>query len=380
MNRANLDEPIELGILPWTGRIDGDDEGYRKKVLLSPLDAERPDPMVRLSSTNIRHSSVYANAPLVRIYPLSADIGDSREILMRHPAILGITEQNRILKPSKRQVLIINGYRPGEVQARMWAQIYAQNFDIRSYFTQSVITRLKWGKATERIGAHVALVQDDQLRNEIGVLENTASWKAFIEAAEYFSTETERFTPQQMAMLFLTYHTNLGYGKLKLDFTAATPHGNGGAADAWLLDTNTWLPTCNGVYYDHAGSACKHDFFENPHHLAVYQEEVAKNKILRTYLAEFGITKIDRNVFEMIRRERRMQFHSARQVGATTYFKECWHSNYDNTRGGNQSEVLPGSGNSCQALLKNVRHPDTNEWTACWTNAVAHELVEKLSQ
>ncbi len=371
------ERPIVLETLPHTGRPDGDDTGYRD-VALSDDDAQNPDPMVAISYSDhgIRFQSVYASAPVHRVYPFPfVELGATRQIFMRLPAIQAIRDENKLLKDERRERLVIDGFRPASVQQKMWALIYSRIAPPDQYQMMTIYEKIRAGNQTEVIGAHVAVVQNSAFDEAVSSLLISPAREQFAIAASGIGIPIREAVER-----YLVYEANLGHNNFTFDLSAPTAHGNGGPDDSWLINTNRGEVTCYGVHYDYTGHACRLDFFENPDNLGPFQEEVAKNEILRTFLAKCGFPQIDVDAFNTFRGERRISFWANKLTGGTTYGKECWHNNRDNTRGGNQSQILPGSGNSCQALLKNVCDPGSGKPTACWTNAVAHRLVEQLSQ
>ena len=381
----NLREyPIKLAVLehlaaiPGNTGIEADDTGYRN-VCLSPLDTENPDPIVALDEYVIKNISVYHHAakePLPFIYPFKIrNIRASEAVLMRKPAALAMVDQNKILNSYGCELYVIDGMRPAYVQQEMWALIFSQKYDLKNYYEQPILTRLSWCDDVERIGAHVAIRTDDSFEAELSRRRKSTVWNYFRN-----NCESAGIDPLKTMTRLLTYETNLGIHAFKLDYAAPTAHGNGGAADAWAWSHKLDRPVNLGVYYDYTGPACRLDFFEDEDNLELYRKEAVTTPVLKDYLAQFGVTEITRDIFNEIRDNRRLLYNSALIVGSTTYIEEPWHRNYSNELGGNQFSELPHSGNSCQALLRDIRDQKTGEWTACWTNETAHRLVaEKLA-
>ena len=371
------DRPILRPTLAHTGRLDGDDTGYRD-VAISPLDAEAPDPMVRLDG--IPCYPVYARGARPKITPFyGPGVGAPDPIWVRAPVAAALREANDRLADYDRQLLVLDGFRSASVQARLFMDVFERlgEGEGRSIDALSIGDWIRLGRRADDTASFCRLRAGDSLAGAIDDLRaGPAGDDLRSVAAEMSSDECA------VALEYLTYRANHAGDSRFLDPAANTAHGSGGACDLWLLDLRDGEPVSLGVPFDSTAVPAVMDYFEWAT-AADYARAVSGDAPLRHYLAEFGLdpASITAEVMASIRRERRILFHAMRDVGAT-YFSlgrdsgEPWHFNFGNERGGRQATLLPGAGNACHSILKDVRDPATGAWTAAWGNATAHRLVE----
>ncbi|KKW16756.1 MAG: hypothetical protein UY52_C0001G0076 [Parcubacteria group bacterium GW2011_GWC2_49_9] len=358
-------------ILPWTGKVDGDDAGYRD-VAVSSLDQEDPDPLVGICCP-LSYYPVYADGPAPRIcLAYDGGLGASKTMLVRTPVEAAIHRANHVLHMYGRRLLILDGFRFMETQRRLWQYLFFQILGDRQYNQVTTTEFLRMGMRADDIGSFAALAQNDRLAEYHDLLMREKANDLLRASREL------HITIDQAALLFLTFVRNLGNNELELDVTSNTAHGGGGAIDAILVDAETDEPTLLGVPFDYAGTPSAMRFFEDPDNLGPYQEAVVNDPMLRTFLSQFGVTDVTADVFNRIRDERRLFFHCMTRVGATHFFLECWHWNMGNQFGGKHFAAMPFGGSACHSLLKGVTNPSTGEWIADWGNAFAQTRAAEI--
>jgi D-alanyl-D-alanine dipeptidase len=232
-----------------------------------------------------------------------------------------------------------------------------------------------WGRRADDTASFCAVVADEAFAQALEALRAGPRWSEVEVAAAALEINAEA-----AAQELLVFEANLGVTPLRLDTSAPTAHGSGGAVDVFLVDRGGRLVNL-GVPFDSASEAAEMSFFDRstlPH----YQDLVAADPGLRVHLTELGVdpTRVTAADFEAIRAERRLLFHAMNAVGATFFSLgyaagEPWHFNLSNEDGGKQAMELPGAGNACQSLLRDVRDRVTGCWTAVWGNAAAHTLA-----
>ncbi len=366
--------PILRPTNTFTGLLEGDDSGYRK-VPVSPLDNEDPDPMEDVTVEKLPVYNVGETKGLCCYYP--GGLGGPWKVLVRAPVARGLEEADQMLKPLGRKLLVVDGFRPYTVQAALWR-----------YLRREIVTArgLHDGDLTLRQEVEVGLKADD-VGSYCALNENTETEKAITELmsnmlAEIHNTATALGKDaREIATLYVTFQANLGRNALKLQEDAVTAHGNGGAVDLWMVDNNGKF--CNlGVPYDYVPppntdiSPAVINYFEMVE-FEHYEAMCLRDPTLNKYLA--GLAKeVTRATFEEARRERRILFHTMMLLGGT-YFSldkdlgEPWHFQLGNERQGKQSQEteLAGSGNGCHAILKGKKY-------AVWSNAVGHKLARDI--
>lgn len=369
--------PIVRRVLPHTGRLDGDDTGYRH-VPVTPLDAAEPDPLVPINDV-VACYPVYAHGRRHRITPFyDKGLGAAPTVLMRAPAARALERADEILKIYRRRLLVLDGWRSAKVQARLFTDIFHRVASNRSLEGLTIGRFIQLGRLADdtasfcqvAVGSDLEQVMDRMLRDRQDEV---------VEAA----TQLE-LTPEQLATEAITYQANLGIADVPLDRTANTAHGSGGAADLWLIDLTTEQPVNLGVPFDSTSPAACMDFFERST-FEEYRELVLRDAALREYLGDLGLPAGEptAEAFDIARTERRVLFHSLRAVGASFYSLDAergepWHYNLGNLEGGRQAAIYPEAGNACHSLLKAVRDPNSGSWIANWGNESAHRLADSL--
>jgi D-alanyl-D-alanine dipeptidase len=233
----------------------------------------------------------------------------------------------------------------------------------------SIADEVRIGLLANDIGAYAPVVLNgtdhisiSELKNNVGVAE--AAVKLGL-------------TPHEASHLYVTFMGNLGRMQMQLDTTSTTAHGSGGSADVFLWDTKAGKPTCLGVPFDWVGPESDMDFFENSENLEGYKAKIDSDPVLRQHLEECGIRNVDVKVFNRIRDERRLLFHTMKAVGATFWKGESWHFNFGNKLGGFTFSGYPDAGSGCHSIIKNVRGFD-GEYIAVWGNGEAHRQARAI--
>lgn len=355
--------PIVRRHLPHTGRLDGDDTGYRD-VEVDAEDTTDPDPLVPLPPTLLQYP-VYALGPrtgVTRAY--AGGLGASPQMLLRAPAVAALADADAILRPYHRRLLAVDAFRPAEVQARLWSWVFD---DLRRKAGHRAPAApedwLRFGRAADHVASYCLCVPgaafDDAVAAAARELRDTGG------------------DPADAVDLTL-FRANHGDLPLRLDESANTAHGSGGACDL-LLATLDGEPVAMGAPFDSASPVATVDWFEH-HGDDAYAAAVAADPELRAFSAEFpGAPRAAE-----LRAERRLLVHTLVAVGATYYslddqIGEFWHFNFGNERGGRQAARLPGGGNAAHSLLRDVRAPETRRVTAAWGGAAAHRLARAFS-
>lgn len=380
---ANM--PIVRQTLAWTGKLDGDDSGYRD-VNICPLDAENPDPLVPVETVATRPLyAVGKTIGLCEYYPQG--LGAPNTTLVRKPVVSALEAVDQSLRPYDRQLLVVDGWRSWRTQQGLWRYLRAEILRAEGLedVGLSIYDEVRVGIKADDVGSYCAIIKDEAFHAAISELVNGPNGQALAAAAPQFGKDI-----LEVAELYVTFLANLNRNDLKIQEDAVTAHGNGGACDCWLINRNTGKFVNLGVPFDYVPapgteiSAGVVNYFDMPEVTTeVYAEAVAKDPILQAYLGGLGISVVTDAVFHEAQLERRLLFHAMRSVG-WTYFsltKECgepWHYNAPNFFGGNQVAELPGSGNGCHALLADVRERVSGKPMAVWDNGVAHKLAEQI--
>lgn len=366
--------PIVRPLLPQTGRLDGDDRGFRL-VAISPLDKIEPDPLVILNE-RIKCYPRLQNEPRNNFEPKICK-GDVKEgvFLLREPAVRALEELNQVLEFYGREVVITAAFRHMKNQAKVFSDVLYRWLGEQEYNSLSVQEQIQLGRKANEAALYADVIKDDIYFSHIKKLQESDRLSQIIEAATFLKISVESVMEE-----ISIYEANLGFNNLNFDKVASTAHGNGGSVDAWVINSSTGKFVNRGVPSAYNFSPTVMDYFEwaTPE---MFEEERKKSPSLDGYLSGYGIDTITENVMKEIRNERRILFHAMKSVGAT-YFSlgktegECWHFNFGNERGGKQFEILPYGGGAPHSLLKNVRDKKTGQITACWTNEVAHQMAE----
>lgn len=366
------DVPIGRPVLPHTGRLDGDDTGYRD-VAVDPEDSERPDPLVPLPASLAR-CAVYAVGSPARVSPYyPSGLGASPLMLLRAPALAALLEADARLASRDRRVFVLDAWRSADVQAGLWAHVFSRLLaaERKNVEALSVADWLRLGRAADDTASFCRLLRDARVDDAVQALINRHSAALAACGPDLQVCATE----------LLTYKANWGSVHLPLDEQANTAHGSGGACDVILADADG--PTNIGVPFDSTSPAAVVDWFEHAE-ADQYRDVVMRDPGIRAYLEAFAVAPadIDADLMARIRAERRLLFHAMNAVGAS-YFSlaedqgEAWHFNFGNERGGRQADRLRGAGNACHSMLRDIRDPATGVWTAAWGNAAAHVMARE---
>jgi len=380
MNKPFSEQPIVRGTNPNTGLLEGDDSGYRK-VPVSGLDNENPDPMVLV--TEVATLPLYAQGAVKGLcvyYP--EGLGGPDKVLVRAPVAKGLAQADVLLKPYGRKLLVVDGWRPWWVQAALWAYLRTEIIKAEGLTDGqlSIYDEVRLGCKADDVGSYCAVLENDEFQAAKAGFVSEKD-EEICEAAVKLGK-----SPDEVATLFLTFEANLKRNKLRVQEDAVTAHGNGGAVDVWTTDKDGRFSNL-GVPFDYVPppntdiSPAVINYFEmvQPDH---YQAMVGRDPTLQKYLTELGVPinngDVMRDTFYRAQRERRILFHTMMALGGT-YFSldkdlgEPWHFQLGNERGGNQAQVsgLEGSGNGCHAILKGIK-------SAVWSNAVGHKLAKQI--
>jgi D-alanyl-D-alanine dipeptidase len=366
-------QPIIRAILPHTGRLDGDDTGYRD-VAVHPEDEVAPDPLVMIPEALLCRP-IYAHGAKARITPLYGDgFGASSQILVREPVALALLEADAELIPFNRTLLVLDGFRPAHIQARLWAWTF-QNSLTFAGLDVNALTPGQWvryGRAADDVTSYCACVEDEAF---VDMVRQIASANR--------SELTAYGAPLAVARELVTFQINCGFHQGRLDICANTAHGSGGAVDVILAERSSREPVMMGVHFDSTSPAAVMDWFER-NDQARLRRLVGQDEALAAYFHEFDVTldNINEALFAAVRRERRLLFHAMKSVGASffslgTDTGESWHFNLGNERQGRQSDLLYGAGNACHSLLRNIVDPADGRIAAVWGNATAHKLADR---
>ena len=355
------DKPIELHILPHTGKVDGDDTGYRGLQVY-----ENCDPMVVVPPKLIRQELVYAKGPVTGLCPYyEKGLGAKPVALVRKPVLGLLILLDTILRNFGYGVLLVDGWRSSKTQIALWKYLFVQKaykigFRIRTDLEVKDILAL--GDAADKIGSYNAAENNEQLMLAV-VRELHGPRRDDI----HMLAEKRKEGPQFTAAQLVTYEANLEWrNDVTLSETATTAHGNGGATDLYMFGHTNPNPVCLGVPFDYPGEASRMDFFEREENFGRFQEEVRRDPLLKQYLTECGFPDPSDHDCRTFARNRRILYHAATSLGATIYVEEPWHFNWPCMHG-----ILPESGNGCQAILKDAS-------AAVWGNEFANEEARKL--
>lgn len=387
---ANLRKaPIVLAVLAHTGKLTGDDgrgpllPGYRGFGFI-PEDEENPDPLVSLDTEGFNTMPVYAsghNDARVTGGRYEGGIGGKSVVLLRKPAARALWKFQNILGEYGLSVLALDGYRPVEVQRQgfvyLVGEILTDRFPGKEYKDLTIEQQFEVGLAADDVFAYVNAVTNIKFEAEVAELFKRSS------AALYQMALVSGKSARDIAEEIVTYHANLGIVDVDLDADAPMAHRGGGALDLFPLDLKTMAPALLGVPFDYPSPAgltltpSAMHFFEDKENWKIYQRVAKSDPLLKKYLELNGVKEVTDEVCEEVRGVRRILFHAAYATGWTHYINECFHFNAPNT-GGNQETLLPGGGNTCQSLLRNVRDVRTGEILGNWTPAVADRLSVEL--
>lgn len=380
--------PIVRKVLPWTGKLDGDDSGYRNVAVHNSDNEEEADPLVRLhDGAYLRTYYVYQLGAKPLITPFyGKGLGVSTPMLIRRPAYLALITADALLRPFHRQLLVLDAWRPMHVQAKLWHDIRNRLLrkDGKETYRLSLYDEVLYGLRADDTGSFAPIVtESEQYQQRLADFRKNRT--ADVESAFprlHEARPSDVQTMEDVERLYITFLANLGVMNVPLDLTKTTAHGGGGAADLWMVDTETDKPVNLGVPFDSTNPAAVMDFFEKPDAAERYREAVASSPELQQYLHEFGIEVVNPFVVEGIRCERRMLFHAVMATNAT-YFslgEECgepWHFNLPCERGGVMADTFPLAGSGCQSILQNVRGPDGN-YLAVWGSQAAHMMAKEF--
>ncbi len=377
--------PIHRPVLAHTGRLDGDDTGYRD-VAVSPFDDTNPDLLVPVGMFGIMSLAVYAHGRTHGLTPYyGAGLGASPEVLVREPVAHGLWEVDAMLRQYKRRLIVLDGFRPASIQAALWRAVRQRIIDERGWQgrTLSVADELELGTLADDVGSYNKIVMDDAYQAAIKAINRDPRLTEQISEAVEKSGGQSSF--DQVLGTYVVFMANLGRIAIKLDKAAPTAHGSGGAIDVWMVNTETGQYVNLGCPFDYvprtgvSTSPGVIDYFEliKPEE---YRAEVENHAVLRQYLAELGITEVTEQVFREAQEERRILKHAFTACGGTYFslnrnFGEPWHFQLGNERGGRQAKMYHGAGNTCHSLLENVRGCD-GKFLAVWGNAAAHRMAE----
>lgn len=370
--------PIAREINPFTGKLDGDDDGYRD-VVVSPFDRSNPDPMGVINK-GVSCYPIYAlpGRPDICSY-YGEGLGTDERMLLRAPAYYALLDADELLEPYGHKLLVIDAWRSVQTQSVMWAAIFRRIVGERNIGAMSFAEIVEFGLETNKVGSYPAVERTSEFEEVVQTL------LASVSAHDEIAATAAKFdmSEEQAVRLYYTFMTSLGMSNFELDETANTAHGGGGAVDVYLLNTKTGLPTCLGVPYDYVGRPAVMDYFERDENFDAFVRDLEAHSDLREYVTHFFPGEFTIKEFHAIRDERRMLFHAMMAVGAT-YFSlgadegEPWHFNLGNQLGGRQAELYPGAGNGCHAVLKDIRDPKTGERVAIWGNETGHRLAREI--
>lgn len=364
--------PIALGINPHTGNKEGDDSGYRS-VLVSSEDQLHPDELVPLDYYGFIVRPLYSTGVEIGLCPYyGSGIGGPNRILVRLPVAHGLVDARTELARFGKNLMVLDGFRPAQTQAKLWASIYQQIAisEGKDPDNLSYADEVRIGLLADAVGSYYPPLHDDTYNMlEYRFLRSGL----MIDAAAVLGMGVGEFVG-----LYLAFEANLGHGGLTFDLNQQTAHGGGGAIDLWTMGLNTGRYSNFGVPFDYVASpSCSRtpaqmDYFDLPDFdIDAYATEVEASSALKQYLSELGHNKVTLKLCKEIRQERRILFHVMASLGASFYNGECWHYQFGNERGGNQCDTHEGYGNTCHAVL--CGHKE-----AIWGNASGHRLGRKL--
>lgn len=383
-NRSLNETPIVRSVLPWTGRLTGDDHGYRD-VAIHPGDQENPDKLVRIPNS-ILQAQPYATGPIPGICSYyEGGLAGPETLLVRAPMVPLIEHVDQLVQHFGCRLLIVDAFRPWWVQVNLWRWlrnkiITEENLDGSRL---SVADEVRIGMRADDVGSYCKALEDHKFAAALRALGYGDFWAD--QSAE--ASKKLGLTVEEVAKLYVTFRKNAGADiDVSLDMNAVTAHGGGGAVDVMLVDLNG-KPVFLGAPFDYLAvngiqfTPAVMDYFDNPTKVTVevYADAVARDPVLQQYCAFFGHTQITQKVFAEAQEYRRLLMNSFLSIGATSFsldetVGEFWHFNLPNW-GGNQCKDLPGAGNGCHSLLANVVSAETGEPMAVWSNSVGHKLA-----
>lgn len=377
---------ITLMTLAHTGKKQGDDAGYRK-IGFIPEDETNPDPLVDLAAEGFKTLPVYApghNDHRVTGGRYEGGIGGTPHIFVRRPVVNALWKFRALMMQNGLDALFLDGYRPDEVQRRGFAylvgEIMADRHPGKAFADLSIVDQFMAGLAADDVFAYVNAKGGEKFDRAVAELIEKEQ-KAFEFASAFLNKKVS-----EIAEEVVTYRANLGLVDIELDANAPMAHRGGGATDLFPLDLKSGNPALLGVPFDYpcpAGVALTPSamhFFEDEGNWAEYKRLAQSDLLLRKYLLFNGVSEVTDAVCEEIRDIRRVIFHAAYAAGGTHFFLEPFHLQWPNI-GGNQEAILPGGGNTCQSLLRNVRDVRTGQimgnWSGCVADLLAAELFDK---
>lgn len=371
--------PIVLKVLDHTGNVDGDD-GYSEKlkmkyrdVKVCDADTKNPDPLVVIND-EMRCMPIYSGGAARGITPYyGTGIGAPSTVLVRKPVLQCLRLANDQLRPFSRMLLVLDGWRPADVQVGVWGDVRSRRIEQLGLKGQELTVQqeVEIGDYADNIGSFCAVVKNEKFEAEVKKLEESDRWGQVMAASEALNKPI-----LDVVELYLTFLANRGAIRLDLNNTVTTAHGNGGATDLFLIDFDA-KPVCLGVPFDFDGEAARMDWFEDEDNLDPFKKMIMDRPDLCEYLIECGVTRFNRDTFNRIRDERRMLYWACVSVGATIYVNEPWHFNWPCREGGKLAMLFPDAGNGCQSFLKNVRDPE-GQLIAVWGNDTGNRLANEI--
>lgn len=378
--------PIFLAVLAHTGKPMGDDGkgplllGYRGFGFLDE-DKSDPDPLVSLEEEGFETLPVYARGFIddrITGGRYKNGIGGQPVVLLRKPAANALKVFRSIMIENGLDLIALDGYRPVEVQRMGFAyivgELMATRYPGQSYAELTLQQQFEIGIGADDVFAYVNASSNTKFTSavEAMILENRPMLERVAEA--YGKSVSD------IAEELVTYRANLRLIDVDLDADTPMAHRGGGALDLFPINLETGAPALLGVPFDYpcpAGVALTPSamhYFEDEKNWVEYKELAERDPLLRNYLTLNGIDEVTDDVCRLIRDVRRVLFHAAYAAGWTHYINECFHFNAPN-RGGNQAEILPNGGNTCQSLLVNARDTRDGEIKGNWSPATADMLA-----
>lgn len=384
------ENPIDLKILPHTGKKDGDDSkgekspGYRN-VPISPEDERNPDPMRIVKQSGIECIPIYSvgRTPGLCEYYDDGGIGGPKDIIVRQPVLHGLERVNHELARFNRRLVVVDGFRPYTVQVSLWKYLRAEVLrakNVPEHEELTVTDEVAIGLKADDIGSYCAAVENEEFSRRVELFMRGPKAGEIEEAAKRLEK-----TPQEIAVLYLTFRANLGKEPIELAKDAVTAHGNGGAVDVYMRNMETNRFANLGVPFDYvprpsaSRSLVEMNAFESIS-IVELAEEIWRDTVLQRYYTALGvdIDNIDVDLVEDIQRERRLLYGVMTDVAAATiYVGEPWHFNLGNRQGGYQAKRYPNAGNGCHSLLKNIQD-EKGSLVAVWGNKTGHKLAREM--
>ena len=354
---------------------DWDDSGYRD--VAKPYETN-PDPLV-VANSRLACYRVYnlGDSPRICSCYGSGGMDQSAAILLREPVVRSLERANVILKEYRLKTLILDGFRSVQTQAKLWVHTLTRMAGPNPA-DLSIKGLLTFGQRADEIGSYASVVEDDNyLKLFTQLIQNQNVWFSVVEyAQEKFQTGRPA---EDWLKLYITFKANLGkYPYISLDAAGHTSHGNGGTEDSLLINISEGDVACLGAPYDYPNAPSKIDFFEGPDNFEEWRRYQKEEAEMSLYLAQCGITNsATRDDFNRVRDLRRVFYWTMEEVGVGRYGAEYWHRTHGNSLGGNQAKEFPGAGNSCHAIVKNIR--DTaGKHVAVWGNEAAHRMADAI--